>query len=50
MLLLEVVGKGFNVTPEQMGATALNVGVITALIVTEVVVVTPGHPLTPATV
>ena len=31
MLLVEVVGKGFNVTPEQIGETALKVGVTLAL-------------------
>ena len=31
MPLLEVVGKGVNVAPEQIGPTALNVGVMLEL-------------------
>ena len=31
--LLDVVGNGFNVPPEQIGATALNVGVMFGLTV-----------------
>ena len=31
--LLEVVGSGVNVAPEQIGATALNVGVVLVLTV-----------------
>jgi len=37
--LLEVVGNAFNVPPEQIGATVLNVGVIVGLTVMERVVV-----------
>jgi hypothetical protein len=33
MALLEVVGSGISVTPEQIGATALNVGVMFGLTV-----------------
>ena len=40
MPLLEVVGKGDNVAPEQIGGTALNVGVIFGLtVIVKVVVV-----------
>ena len=42
--LLEVVGKGFNVPPEQIGATALNVGVIFGLTVMVRVVVVAHCP------
>ena len=42
--LFDVVGNGDNVAPEQIGATVLKVGVITAAIVTVAVAVTPGHP------
>ena len=38
MPLLEVVGNGFNVAPEQMGATAVNVGVMFGFTVTVSVV------------
>ena len=48
--LFEVVGKGDNAAPEQIGATAVNVGVMTASIVTDVVAVTPGQLPAPATV
>ena len=48
--LVDDVGNGDNVAPEQIGATGLNVGVITAVIVTEVVAVTPGQPPVAATV
>ena len=44
MPLLEVVGNGFNVAPEQMGATALNVGVIFGLTVIVNVVVVAHSP------
>ena len=37
--LLEVVGNEFNVAPEQIGVTVLNVGVIVGLTVMERVVV-----------
>jgi len=38
--LLEVVGNGFNVPPEQMGATAVKVGVMFGLtVIVKVVVV-----------
>ena len=39
--LVDDVGNGDNVAPEQIGATALNVGVITAAIVTDAVAVAP---------
>ena len=42
--LLDVVGKGARVAPEQIGATAVKEGVTTALIVNDVVAVTPGQP------
>ena len=42
--LLDVVGNGFNVAPEQMGATALNVGVIFGLTVIVNVVVVAHSP------
>ena len=48
--LFDVVGSGDNVAPEQIAATGLNVGVITAAIVTGVVAVTPGQPPLAATV
>ena len=48
--LVDDVGSGDNVAPEQIGATALNVGVTTAVIVTGVVAVTPGQPPLAATV
>ena len=38
MLSLEVAGSGFSVPPEQMGATATNVGVILGLTVMVIVV------------
>ena len=40
--LLEVVGNGFNVPPEQIGATAVNVGVTLGL-TTIVKVVVVAH-------
>ena len=40
--LLDVVGKAFNVPPEQIGATAVNVGATCALI-TISIVVTAAH-------
>jgi hypothetical protein len=49
MPFCEVVGKGDSVSPEQIGATVLNVGVMTGSIFTVVVAVTPGHPLASAT-
>ena len=48
--LVDDVGNGDNVAPEQIGATALNVGVITGCIVTDVVAVVPGQPPAGATV
>ena len=42
--LLEVVGNGFNVPPEQIGATALNVGVMFGLTVIVNVVVVAHCP------
>ena len=40
MPLLEVVGNGFNVAPEQIGPTAVNVGVMLGLtLIVNVVVV-----------
>ena len=50
ILLSDVVGNGVSVTPEQIAVTGLNVGVITAAIVTGVVAVTPGQPPLAATV
>jgi hypothetical protein len=38
--LLDVVGNGFNIPPEQIGATAVNVGVMFGLtVIIKVVVV-----------
>ena len=48
--LLEVVGSGDKVPPEQIAVTGVNVGVISAFIVTDVVAVTPGQPPLAATV
>jgi hypothetical protein len=48
--LVDDVGNGDKVAPEQIGATALNVGVITGCIVTDVVAVTPAQPPAGATV
>ena len=42
--LLEVVGKGDNAAPEQIGATAVNVGVILGFTVIVNVVVVPHCP------
>ena len=42
--LLEVVGNGFNVPPEQMGATAVKVGVMFGLTVIVKVVVVAHWP------
>jgi len=42
--LLELVGKGFNVPPEQIGATAVKVGVIFGLTVIVNVVVVAHCP------
>jgi Flp pilus assembly pilin Flp len=42
MPLLEVVGSGVNVAPEQIGATAVNVGVMLEL-TTIVIVVVVAH-------
>jgi hypothetical protein len=50
MPLLDVVGSGESVAPEHIAATGVKVGVITALIVTDAVAVTPGHPPLDATV
>ena len=44
MPLLEVVGNGFNVPPEQIGATAVKVGVIFGLTVIVIVVVVAHCP------
>ena len=44
MPLLDVVGNGFNVPPEQMGATAVNVGVMFGLTVIVNVVVVAHRP------
>jgi len=44
MPLLEVVGNGVNAAPEQIGATALNVGVIFGLTVMVKVVVVAHCP------
>jgi hypothetical protein len=48
MPLSDVVGNRLSVAPEQMAAMLLNVGVVTALIVMDVVAVMPGQPPTPA--
>jgi hypothetical protein len=37
--LLDVVGSGLSVAPEQIGATAVNVGVICALITISIVAI-----------
>ena len=50
MLLFDVVGNGFNVPPEQIGGTAVNVGVIFGLIVTVTVAVAFGQGAVPKTV
>ena len=42
--LLELVGKGFNVPPEQIGATAVKVGVILGFTVMVSVVVVAHCP------
>ena len=44
MPLLDVVGRAVNVAPEQMGATAVNVGVILGLTVIVKVVVVAHWP------
>ena len=44
MPLFDVVGNADSVAPEQIGATAVKVGVTTALIVTDAVAVTAGQP------
>ena len=44
MPLLDVVGKADNVAPEQIGATAVNVGVVLGLTVTVKVVVVAHCP------
>ena len=44
MPLLEVVGNGFNVPPEQIGVTAVKVGVIFGLTVIVNVVVVAHRP------
>ena len=44
MPLLDVVGNGFNVPPEQIGATAVNVGVMFGLTVIVSVVVVAHRP------
>ena len=48
--LFDVVGNAASTTPEQIAATGVNVGVMTASIVTDVVAVTPGQPPLAATV
>jgi hypothetical protein len=48
--LSDVVGKAVKVAPEQIEATGVNVGVISSVIVTDVVAVTPGQPPLAATV
>ena len=49
MPLFDVVGNGDNAVPEQIDATAVNVGVTIAVIVTDVVTVRPGQPPLAAT-
>ena len=44
--LVDVVGKAANAVPEQIAATGVNVGVTTALIVTDVVAVIMEQPAT----
>ena len=44
MPLLEVVGNGFNVPPEQIAATAVKVGVIFGLTVIVNVVIVAHRP------
>ena len=44
MPLFDVVGNGFNVPPEQIGATAVNVGVMLGLTVIVNVVVVAHSP------
>ena len=44
MPLLEVVGNGFRVSPEQMGDTASKTGVVFAITVMSRVVVTADWP------
>lgn len=46
----DVVGKGDNVAPEQMGATGLNVGVTVAPIVVTIAEVVFVQPLSSFTV
>ena len=48
--LVDVVGNGDSDAPEHIAATGLNAGVITAVMVTDVVAVTPAHPPLAATV
>ena len=48
--LSDVVGNAVSVAPLQIAATGVNVGVITAAMVTVVVAVTPGQPPLAATV
>ena len=43
-MFVELVGNAGIVAPEQYGPTGVNVGVITAAIVTDVVAVAPGQP------
>ena len=45
----DVVGSAPKAAPEQIAATGVKVGVITGLIVTDVVAVTPGQPPLAAT-
>ncbi len=44
MLLLEVVGNAFRISPEQIGATAVNVGNVLLLTVTVSVVLVAHKP------
>ena len=47
--LLDVTGRAASTSPEQIGATAVNVGVIRGSTVTDVVAVTPAQPAAGAT-
>ena len=42
--LFDVVGRILSVAPLQIAATGVNVGVMTASMVTDVVAVVPGQP------
>ena len=50
MPLSDVVVNADNIAPEHIGVTELKVGVTTAVIVTDVVAITPGQPPPGATV